>query len=288
MASQNQDDIPQLLCIGHMCHDRIDGGYRLGGTASYSSLMSAHLGVSTVLVTSVGGDFKYWNQIAEYPVISHNVEARQTTEFENVYTDLGRTQYMHQRASTISSADIPTKWLPIPTVLLCLIADEIDSSVVPLFTDALVAASIQGWMRQRDHISGKISPKELDLSLLHGIDMVFLSKDDIGGDLDILKSLCEAVDTVVMTDGANPVQIYRGKSLIEMPVYPIQEVDPTGAGDIFAASFVIHYSRTESILLAGAYAHSAASYVVEHQGIYLPPAADIQSRYTAYIEQFLS
>lgn len=250
--------------------------------------MCAHVGDSTALLTSVGDDFKYWDTIRDQKIISHNVVARQTTEFENVYTDLGRTQYMHHRASTISAAHIPAEWLHVPTVLLCLIADEIDTTVVSAFTDSFVAASIQGWLRERDETSGKIGPKNLDISLLQGIDMVFLSKEDIGGDLDVLKSVCAAIDTVVLTDGANPAQIYRGKSLIEMPVFPTQEVDPTGAGDIFAASFVIQYRRTGSILLAGAYAHSAASYVVEHQGVYLPPLADIQSRYTAYIEQFLS
>jgi sugar/nucleoside kinase (ribokinase family) len=288
MLIRNQDKLPELLCIGHMCHDRIDGGYRLGGTASYSSLMSAHVGMSTALLTSVGNDFKYWDTIREHDIVSHNVAAKETTEFENVYTDTGRTQYMHQRANSISSADIPAEWLHVPAVLFCLIADEVDSMVVVAFPDSFVAASIQGWMRGRDDISGKISPKELNMNRLQGVDMVFLSKEDIGGDLEMLKSICSAVDTVIMTNGAHPVQIYRGKSLIEMPVFPTQEVDPTGAGDIFSASFVIQYRRTGSILLAGAYAHSAASHVVEHEGVYLPSLEDIESRYTAYIEQFLS
>ncbi len=280
--------LPELLCIGHMCHDRIEGGHRLGGTASYISMMSAHLGVHTVLITSVGEDFKYWHRIHDSSIQTHNVIAKLTTEFENIYTDNGRKQFMHKRARTIGAQDIPDELRQIPIVKLCLIADELDSTVVPLFADAFVAASIQGWLRQKDPESGLITSKGLDYQLLAGIDMVFLSLDDIDGDRSELDKLCKAVDTVIVTNGLNPVLIYRDKAVLEMPVFPVTELDPTGAGDVFAASFLVHYQRTQSLLLAGAYAHSAASYVVEHHGIYLPPVADIESRYASYLNQFLS
>jgi len=280
--------LPELLCIGHMCHDRVDTGYRLGGTVSYASLMSAHLGVRTALMTSVGEDFKYWHSIQEQSIQTFNILAERTTEFENIYSDTGRTQFMHERAQTISAVDIPDELHQAPTVKLCLIADELDSTVVPLFANSFVAASIQGWLRQRDHESGLITPKALDYNLLSGIDMIFLSLDDIDGDESELEQLRQAIDTVIVTDGANPVRIYRDKAVLEMPVFPVEELDPTGAGDIFAASFLVQYRRTQSLLLAGAYAHSATSYAVEHQGIFLAPVADIESRYASYIDQFLS
>ena len=271
-----------------MCHDRVDAGYRLGGTVSYASLMSAHLGVRTALMTSVGEDFKYWQSIHDQSIQTYNLRADRTTEFENIYSDTGRTQFMHERAQTILAVDIPDELHQVPTVKLCLIADELDSTVVPLFSNSFVAASIQGWLRQRDPESGLITPKALDYNLLSGIDMIFLSLDDIDGDESELEQLRQAIDTVIVTDGPNPVQIYRDKAILEMPAFPVEEIDPTGAGDIFAASFLVQYRRTQSLLLAGAYAHSAASYVVEHQGIFLAPVADIESRYASYIDQFLS
>lgn len=271
-----------------MCHDRVDAGYRLGGTVSYASLMSAHLGVRTALMTSVGEDFKYWQSIHDQSIQTYNLRADRTTEFENIYSDTGRTQFMHERAQTILAVDIPDELHQVPTVKLCLIADELDSTVVPLFANSFVAASIQGWLRQRDPESGLITPKALDYDLLSGIDMIFLSLDDIDGDESELEQLRRMIDTVIVTNGPNPVQIYRDKAVLEMPVFPVEEIDPTGAGDIFAASFLVQYRRTQSLLLAGAYAHSAASYVVEHQGIFLAPVADIESRYASYIDQFLS
>jgi sugar/nucleoside kinase (ribokinase family) len=43
-------------------------------------------------------------------------------------------------------------------------------------------------------------------------------------------------------------------------------VDPTGAGDVFAAAFLLHYHETEDPLAAAAFATCAASCVVEGVG----------------------
>ncbi len=281
------DKAVELLCIGHMCHDIRSSGHLLGGTASYASLMSAHLGVDTGLITSVGDDFKFMSRFDDKGVQVEKVAARQTTVFENVYKGDARTQHMHARASTIGAVDIPEAWLSVPTVKFCLIADEIDSEVVRSFSHSFRAATIQGWLRQWND-DGLISPKDLDMNLLDGMDMIFLSEDDISGDDLLLSQMRSKVETVVMTRGSLPAKIYRGKTELEFPVYPVQEVDPTGAGDIFAISFLIHYRRTESLVLSAAYAHSAASFVVEHIGVFLPPVQDIERRYTSYIEQFIS
>ena len=44
-----------VLCIGHVCHDKMDNGYKLGGTVSYASLFAAQLGGNTEIITSAGG-----------------------------------------------------------------------------------------------------------------------------------------------------------------------------------------------------------------------------------------
>ena len=276
-----------LLCIGHVCHDKHDSSYILGGTASYASMMGAHMGIATGIVTSVGSDFLFLNDLLEKGICTEIIPARRTTEFENIYTNEGRIQYMHARASVITSRDIPKSWLAASTVKFCLIADEVADDVITLFEDSFVAATIQGWLRTWDE-NGLVIARTIDMSVLQGIDMIFLSEDDIGGDEKLLNMMKDSVDTVVMTRGDKPAVIYRGKTELEFPVYPVNEVDPTGAGDIFATCFLVHYRRTNSIVLAAAYAHSAASFVVEHLGVYLPPIRDIELRYASYLEQFIS
>jgi sugar/nucleoside kinase (ribokinase family) len=51
-----------------------------------------------------------------------------------------------------------------------------------------------------------------------------------------------------------------------VPALPRAEVDPTGAGDVFAAAFLVRYHETGDALEAAAFAACAASCVVEGIG----------------------
>ena len=52
----------------------------------------------------------------------------------------------------------------------------------------------------------------------------------------------------------------------EVPSLPRPEVDPTGAGDVFAAAFLVRYQETGDPLEAAAFAACAASCAVEGIG----------------------
>ena len=141
IMDHNRRRIPELLCIGHMCHDRQETGLILGGTASYASLLSAHLGMDTALITSVGADFRFWDQFKQAEIAINNISAEQTTEFENVYRDLSRIQYLHARAQTIEDSHIPVEWQQVPTIKLCLIADEAKIDLPKSFPNSFVGAT---------------------------------------------------------------------------------------------------------------------------------------------------
>jgi sugar/nucleoside kinase (ribokinase family) len=51
-----------------------------------------------------------------------------------------------------------------------------------------------------------------------------------------------------------------------VPAHVVPDVDPTGAGDVFAAAFVIALWRGKPALEAVRFAHAAASFVVEAPG----------------------
>jgi sugar/nucleoside kinase (ribokinase family) len=52
----------------------------------------------------------------------------------------------------------------------------------------------------------------------------------------------------------------------DVPSLPRPEVDPTGAGDVFAAALLMRYQETSDLLDAAAFACCAASCVVEAVG----------------------
>ena len=278
--------IPEILCIGFFCHDLREGEYILGGTASYASLMANNLGKKTAVLTSVGSDFKYFDLFKKNNISVLNKLAEHTTIFKNIYKGGIRHQYIFNRSERLSLKDLPKKWAKAEIVKFCLIADEVDFSLLSAFPNALVADTIQGWLRQWD-AEGKISPKPMDWEKLMSIDILFMSDADIAGFEDYLPIIIKNAAIVVITKGAFGATIYRGGEIFEFPSFPVNEVDPTGAGDVFATAFLIHYHSTKDIALSAAFAHAAASFVVEHVGATIPPLPMIQQRYEHYLKHYL-
>jgi sugar/nucleoside kinase (ribokinase family) len=58
------------------------------------------------------------------------------------------------------------------------------------------------------------------------------------------------------------------------PGYPATEVDPTGAGDVFAAAFLLWLRRTGDPRAAGDFANRVAALAVEREGLDGVPARD--------------
>ena len=277
---------PDLLFVGFFCHDQYNGELILGGTASYSSLVASKLTDKQISVlTSVGDDFLFMDQFEKAIIEVCNKPADETTVFSNIYKNGHRRQYIHARSETLSEADIPNAWKTTPIVKICLIADEVDQSLMNAFPNSLIAATIQGWLRQWDE-NGKITPKEMDLTLLNQVDIVLMGDADINGMEHLLPQIKDKVEIVVMTKGAEGALVfYQGKELF-FPSFPTEEVDPTGAGDVFAVSFLLKYAETKSIPLAISYAHVVASFVVEKLGVHVPEPLKIDKRWEAYQELF--
>lgn len=273
---------PELLCIGFACYDQHNGKNILGGTASYSSIMASYLGMKTALLTSVGNDFEFFDIFEKYGIEICNIQSERTTVFENIYENNTRIQYIYDRAKTLFPKDVPANWKNAPIVKFCLIADEADYSLLIQFPHALVVATIQGWLRKWDK-NGKVSPKEIDWNILKNVDIVFMSEDDILGFESALPKMKELGNILVMTKGEKGVVIFHHGKEFEFPAFPTSAVDPTGAGDIFAASFLVKYYQTKNIEQAAAFANSTASLIVENFGIKIPTLEQIEKRFKNYL-----
>ncbi|MCC6460809.1 MAG: hypothetical protein IT260_10095 [Saprospiraceae bacterium] len=260
------DVSPQFLCIGHLCHDRLAERFVLGGTAAYVSLLVRQLGYSTAILTSLGPDFAFHSLFEEQGIPLSAKPAAHTTVFENIYHEGQRTQYLHARAADLQPADAPLAWQDAGIVLFCPIADEIDAGLFQVFPKALKGATIQGWLRQWD-AQGRVRPKAMDWGQLAGLDVVILSDADIAGLDGALEALRAQVPLLVLTQSAAGATVFQGATARHFPAYPVQELDATGAGDVFAAAFMLRFAETAEIDQAAGFAHCAASLVVEGIGV---------------------
>jgi len=89
---------------------------------------------------------------------------------------------------------------------------------------------------------------------------------------------------VCETDGSNGARLYQGDSMTMIPGIATQEIDPTGAGDVFSGTFLAVFMATADPVRAAQAANAAAAAHVMTMGPmaplvgnFSPPAAREQS-----------
>lgn len=274
-----------ILLLGNVTRDLIDPEdfthYRLGGTVTFAAVVAARLGRRPTIVTHAAPD-------TNFSVLPPEVDLRllpsaTTTTFANIYTPHGRVQYCFTPAPVITVANIPSELRHPRIALLGPIADEIAPDVAGVFGDStLVAAVPQGWMRRWDE-KGRVRSKRWEHAevILPKLDALILSLEDVDYDWSRLAPVFAYVPLVVVTeyrDGSTVFQRRPGGGISEtkVPPRPARELDPTGAGDTFTTSFLIHLQETGDPYQAARFANITASISVEHEGATgIPSRSDI-------------
>jgi 1D-myo-inositol 3-kinase len=256
------------LIIGHICHDVIPNGYTPGGAAAYAGLLSHRLGHPTNILTSFGPDFQFASQFEGINV--HVKPSPATTIFENIYHDGQRTQYLHSRAELLTPADVP-KHLPTPkTVLLGPICDEVSFGFLDFFaaqSGTITCACPQGWMRKWDD-RHRVSPKPIpDWLVLAKADIISMSEADVAGDWNLIHHIATIANILLVTQGAHGAVVFEKGQRRHFPSLPVEELDPTGAGDIFAAAFLLNYAEGKDLEKAVQFAHLMAGLSVKGSGM---------------------
>ncbi|WP_376790779.1 PfkB family carbohydrate kinase [Thermoflexus sp.] len=254
------------VIIGHVCRDRTPSGPAFGGTAAYAGRTALAHGWRVGVITSTGPD---WDpRFALDGALLMNLPAERTTEFENLYTPHGRRQRLHGLAERLLPAAVPLEWRRPRVVHLAPVAGEVDPSLLFLFEGALRGITPQGWMRAWDE-AGHVYPRpwaEAEQFLPHA-DAVVFSEEDIQGDWELAHRWARRTSVLVVTQAARGATLFQDGIPHPIPAYPVQEVDPTGAGDVFAAAFFIRLWETRDPLAAAHYAARVAALSVTRPGL---------------------
>lgn len=255
----------RFLVIGHLCKDLTPDGYRLGGVVTYAGLTAHRLGVPAGIFTRCRPDLAADELLKDVQLWV--LAAERTTTFHNQYTAGGRVQRLLEVSEPITPDDVPPAWRSVPLVLLGPVAQEITPELARLFPNALCGAVLQGWMRQWD-ADGRVSnhPSLLRRHSFEGIQVVTLSEEELGGDDETLEYLCRHVPVVVLTRGSRGATVFTQSGAFHAPPRPAQEVDPTGAGDVFASAFLIRLYEKNDIAEAAYFANVVASFSIERPG----------------------
>jgi sugar/nucleoside kinase (ribokinase family) len=243
----------------------VAGAVRPGGAALYAAVTADRLGLAAGLLTSHGDDFPLDAIPPRIEVVS--VPAGRTTRFEHAATEETRVLSVGAAARPLGPADVPGDWLDASIVLLAPVLGEVDPLLAGAFPDGAVAASAQGWLRGVG-ADARVVPQpwsgpEL---VLAKIQALFLSREDIRGQEEAVLGWMERVPLGVLTADRDGALLFVNDQRYEVRPRPAAEVDPTGAGDVFAATFLVEYRRHGDPWRAAAAAACAGSLAVEGEG----------------------
>lgn len=262
------------LVIGHLTKDLLPDGTRLGGTAAYASLTARALGLRVGILTACE-DCMEAPELAGEGIRVVGMRASATTTFENIQTPTGRIQYLHQLAPTIDLSMVPEQWRSTPIIHLGPVAREIDPTLVRAFPDSFVGLTPQGWLRSWDE-QGRVSFSEWPEAsfVLQHANAAVISIEDVRGNESIIEEFASSIRVLVVTEGANGARLYWNGDLRRFRPPQMEEVDPTGAGDIFATAFFYRLSTTRDPWEAARFATNLASYSVVRPGLQGIPQPD--------------
>lgn len=277
--------MPRFLVIGHLVQDVVPGGFRLGGTAAYAGLLAHRLGWEACVLTAGAVDPPelVGVRLLRLPSLT-------STRIQNVYEGGRRRQFVLARAPELGPDLVPPELGGCDAVLLGPVAGEVRPETAALFSGRLLGACLQGWLREVGP-AGAVRPRspscwQADAVLEHA-QAVFVSDEDLAPE-DVpaaLERWSQAVPVVAFTRGEKGAEVCHRGEWRHIQSFPARAVDPTGAGDVFAAAFLIAQHEGADPWEAARFASAAASLVVEKEGVEgVPQRWEVEERLRAYPE----
>ncbi len=276
-----------IFAIGNPVFDTIQtrhvqtDGRVLSGCSTNFCLAMAKIGVRTTLVGNIGPDFKsvFESGMKKYGIDYIAYNSAQSGGFSlRYYGDkgerelnlLGEAGKIEQFPDRLDQAD----WVVIAPIL-----GEVDHDYIRRIKDntpAKIFLDPQGILRHSS--DGKIEhsklpdteqivsmcnivkPNELECKVMTGID----PREDYKTPAQMIKSW--GAEVVVITLAEKGSIVYDGEEFFEIPAYPADEKDATGAGDTYAAGFMYGVIRGYALPDCGILGTAVASVMIEHTG----------------------
>jgi sugar/nucleoside kinase (ribokinase family) len=158
-------------------------------------------------------------------------------------------------------------------VLLGPVCGEVPAGLGTAFSGGIVGVAAQGWLRRLDR-SGRVRRRAwTGEAFWSGGKVLFASEEDLGRRREQVDRWRADVPVVVVTRDRRGARVHAEGARVlvggrwrAIEAFPANEVDPTGAGDVFAAAFLVRYHETEDIAESARFASAAGACSVEAPG----------------------
>lgn len=269
---------PDLLIVGGLTIDRLaDGSLAPGGSALHAT-RALHRAAAVDVLTVAGDEPIAQAGLTELRLLARRVvclPAPRTIAFRHAESAAGRRSWLEPVSAIIAWDEGGTE-LPAPRILFAPVAGEIGPELLAAWSlPATRAAILQGWLRDVAHDTALV-PKPLRavdrqlLAALDRLDILVASREDLLGEsdepraqLDALRSRLPGPRLLAVTDGPRGAWVdasvgggrRRWHARVPRVVAARTQI---GAGDVFAASLVLHSGRDPHAAVAAAAEATAA------------------------------
>jgi sugar/nucleoside kinase (ribokinase family) len=213
--------VPSLAVIGHLSRDVLGGGApRIGGGPWHAARALAALGADALVVAACGAAdesaFRAELERAGVPFELHTGD--RTTAFSLSYDGSGARSMRVDAIADPFAPEIDADWVQVAPLVRGDVA-------IPLAPHVLLDG--QGLVR-RPALGPLRLDADFDPDLLRGVSILKLAEEEavVVGPVD--------VPEVVVTHGLRGVTVNG----THIPAEPV-DADPTGAGDMFAAGYLV-------------------------------------------------
>jgi sugar/nucleoside kinase (ribokinase family) len=234
--------------------------------------MAKSLGLRVGIVTSWAEEVSL-GLLESVQISNHKCD--QSTTFENIETPDGRIQLLYHVAPQLDYYHLPEAWRNPAIVHLAPVAQEIEPSIVRRFMSSFIGVTPQGWLRSWGS-DGRVEICEWPEAqfVLERAGGVVVSLHDLGADESRVEEMAMSSRVLAVTEGKLGSRIYWNGDVRRFRAPDVDEVDPTGAGDIFATAFFTRLFTTRDPWEAGRFATHIASLFVTRSGLAGIPTED--------------
>ena len=253
------------------------GGWVPGGPSLYTARQVAALGAKVSLVTRLAPDYPR-RVLRGIDLIA--APAEHTPRYANSYDASGaRTQLL---LDVGESLEIPPNTLPLSDLQILAPAFRELPAAVLEHPGTLTSVNLQGLLRQRD-AAGRISPVRPAWPAVRPFTRpgawYFLSEEDCPDSAALGTTIATAGGNAVVTAGERGATLFTSERQERIRAIPALLAEPTGAGDCFAATFMVALAEGKSVEEASQMASAAGALAVEGSGLAaVPTRAQVLAR----------
>jgi sugar/nucleoside kinase (ribokinase family) len=264
----------------------------VGGTVWYAALFLLKLGRPVAVVGH--GDPEIRRLLARHGAdVRHLKTGAPVAVFENIYASGGRRQ-LARPGRAILPGDVPAAVSAADAVLAGPVLQEIDPAIFKASRTGLMMLDGQGILRhlQSDgRVTLRMTPTAAmaigrsDILKVDAAEAAVIAEtEDVTTALRRLHQLGPQI--VIITRGERGVCLFDGYRVVRMGAPAVNCIDPTGAGDVFDAAFLVRFVDARDLLTAGRFAVAAAALSTRGFGVSaLPSKSEIEGLVAQHFKQ---